>query len=100
MAGQCVERTLGQIDACLAERPRGVIVDLWDAEPTRFVVALLGLVRRRAERWKTPLVLAAPEGCRDLLEEVQVASLYAVHPSLDSALDALAAPPPPRPRGR
>jgi hypothetical protein len=93
LAGQSVERALGHVDACLAHRPRGIVVDLLSAEPTRFVVSLLGLVRRRAERLAVPLVLAAPAACQQLLEEVQVASLYAVYPSVSLALDAV---PPPR----
>jgi hypothetical protein len=87
VAGQSVERALGHIDACLANRPRAIIVDLLGAEPTRFVVSLLGLVRRRAERLAVPLVLTAPTAFRELLEEIQVASLYSIHPSLSLALE-------------
>lgn len=90
IAGQCAEHVFGQIDACFAERPRSVVVDLCATEPTRFVVALLALVRRRAERSAVPLALAATTAGRDFLEKAQVASLYAIHPSLDSALESLA----------
>jgi hypothetical protein len=88
-SGSSVEATLRAVEGALDPRPRALVVDLTRAELSRFVVGLLGLVRRRTMRLGVPLLLAAvPPSGEELLARVRVSALYPVFPSVGAALAA------------
>ena len=88
-SGSSVEATMRALDDALDPRPRALVVDLTQTELSRFVVGLLGLVRRRARRLGVPLLLAAvPPSGEELLARVRVSALYPVFPSVGAALAA------------
>ncbi len=89
-SGSSVEATMAAVDAALETAPRLVVADLARVEVSRFVVGLLGLVRRRTARFGVPLVLAAlsPAGQDEFLR-ARVAPLYPAYPTVRSALGML-----------
>lgn len=92
-AGSGVEEALRVVEASLLSHPRLVVLDVSHVEFSRFVVGLLGLVRRRTARVPVPLALADPpaEGV-ELLERAAVAALYPSFPTVTLALESLADP--------
>jgi hypothetical protein len=95
-AGSSAEAALTAVEACLSERPVGVVVDVSRVELSRFTVGLLGLVRGRTARVRVPLLLAdVPTAGLEVLERSGVADLYPAFPSISSALESLATRPAP-----
>jgi hypothetical protein len=88
-SGSSIDATLRAVDRALDPRPSALVVDLAEAELSRFVVGLLGLVRRRTRRIGVPLLLAAvPPSGEELLARVRVSALYPVFPTVGAALTA------------
>lgn len=89
-----VEVALGRLDVVLKDRPAVVVADLGPVCPSRLVVGLLGIVRRRAARAGAALVLVDPSSAvQACLDQARVAALYTTATTVDSALHALTATP-------
>ena len=92
--GAGIETVLDRLDAVLSAHPRVVIADLWHVVPSRFVVGLLSIMRRRAARAGAALVLVGLSvTLREQLDQAKVSALYATFPSVAYALLALGATP-------
>lgn len=88
-----IEVVLEHLEAVLSTRPDVVIADLGQAQPSRLVVGLLGIMRRRAARAGAALVLVDPRSAlRAALDEAKVSALYTTSPSVAHALRTLGAP--------
>ncbi len=92
--GAGIETVLDRLDAALSAHPRVVIADLWHVDPSRFVVGLLSIMRRRAARAGAALVLVGLSvTLREQLDQAKVSALYATFPSVAYALLALGGAP-------
>jgi anti-anti-sigma regulatory factor/anti-sigma regulatory factor (Ser/Thr protein kinase) len=84
---------------CSAEEPPGIVVDLCGLSVRRApLLSVFTAVWRRIGEWPgIPLLLAAPQPpVAALLERTGAGRFVAVHPTLEAALAAVAAPPPRR----
>lgn len=89
-----IETVLERLDAVLSARPRVVIANLGQVDPSRCVVGLLSIMRRRAARAGAALVLVGlSASLREQLEAARVSALYTTFPCVDHALQALGRPP-------
>lgn len=92
--GAGIETVLDRLDAVLTARPRVVIADLWHVDPSRFVIGLLSIMRRRAARAGAALVLVGLSvTLREQLDQAKVSALYTTFPGVAYALLALGATP-------
>ena len=92
--GAGIEIVLDRLDAALGARPLVVIADLWHVAPSRFVIGLLSIMRRRAGRAGAALVLVGLSvTLREQLDQARVSALYTTFPSVANALLALGATP-------
>lgn len=92
--GARVETVLDRLDVALRVRPAVVVTDLGPIAPSRLLVGVLGIMRRRAARAGASLVLLDPSAAvRAGLHEARVGALYTTAPTVDSALRELEAHP-------
>ena len=90
--GASVETVLDRLDVALRADPAVVVADLGPIRPSRLLVGLLGIMRRRAARAGAALVLVDPSSAVQAgLNEARVAALYTTAPTVDSALRELEA---------
>lgn len=90
--GASVETVLDRLDVVLRARPVVVVADLGPIRPSRLLVGLLGIMRRRAARAGASLVLVDPSSAVHAgLDEARVAALGTTAPTVDSALRGLKA---------
>lgn len=94
--GAGIEVVLDRLDTALGARPLVVIADLWHVAPSRFVIGLLSIMRRRAARAGAALVLVGLSvTLRKQLDQARVSALYTTFPSVANALLALGGTPAP-----